>query len=128
MVKLIIDNNNNTVIFEIKNNGINDLKNFYTIDYFNFVNITYEIFVSTSSTGNYVDRLLNVPFKQFTNYAKNGMKIKSKSSMELLKQLNESNVNLQTSYKNETIIIKIKIEKDLIYSFQYHSNIFLYFP
>ena len=61
------------------------------------MNITYEIFVSTSQTGNYVDRFLNVPFKQFTHYAKSGMKIKSKSSV----LLNKSNVNLQTSYQND---------------------------
>ena len=113
-----VEISNGLVTFEIKNNGINDLKNFYTTEYFNFMNINYEISVSTSTSGGYINRFLNVPFKQFTDYAKDSIKIKSKSSTELLKQLDKSVTNNVTNtiqgdpnkiVRNEIILIKIRI-------------------
>ena len=125
MVKVMITDD--FVTFEIKNNGIKDLKNVYTIDYFDFMHIEYEIFVTKINSGGYVNRFLNVPFKQISDYTR-GIKIKSTSSMELIKSNNskpgnkfdmeeESKINVRTShkknplYENEIILIKIKIEK-----------------
>ena len=124
MVKVIITDD--FVTFEIKNNGIKDLKNVYTIDYFDFMHIEYEIFVTNINSGGYVNRFFNVPFKQISDYTK-GIKIKGASSMELIKNNSkpnnkidmkeESTINVRTShkknpvYENEIILIKIKIDK-----------------
>ena len=43
MVNITI--NNEMAIFEIKNHGINDLKEFYTIEYFEFLDFDPEIYI-----------------------------------------------------------------------------------
>ena len=69
MVNVTIDDE--TVIFEIKNKGNRDLKDFYTIDYFEFLHFNPEIYIhDTKSWEDDINNKILVPFRHFTNFVK----------------------------------------------------------
>ena len=109
MVKItIIDT---IVTFEIKNNGIHDLKNFYTIEYFEFLDMNIDIFINTSKK---IPNALSVPFHHFTNFVKDEnifIKTIKTPSFKLKKSKTFYNLN-EIKIQNEKIQTeKIQTEK-----------------
>ena len=69
MVNVTVENE--TVIFEIKNKGNHDLKDFYTIDYFEFLHFHPEIYIRDTKTWEEdLNNKIMVPFRHFTNFVK----------------------------------------------------------
>ena len=101
MVNITI--NNEMAIFEIKNHGINDLKEFYTIEYFEFLGFNPEIYIrATRSWEDEMNDRIVIPFRHFTNFVKD--------TNISIKQIKMPQFRNQTLFKNEPVSEVTKIQ------------------